>query len=175
MDFNKIKEEALKRAIQNGICKEFAIRIENSQSLDELLDMYIEGIDFSFSTEFLSNNFFRRNCKGNMEHKGIFLDDNPFLENTRDVVCLGDSELTYLANRYSNAELRLKDKTKAKIVAKDKAFIMVDIFDNVEVEVIAHDKSKICVNVYKGAKVLNSKQLDNSYVKIVKKQTKTYK
>lgn len=175
MDFNKIKEEALKRAIQNGICKEWGEKIENSQSLDELLDMYIQGIDFSFSTEFLSNNFFRRNCKGNMEHKGIFLDDNPILENTREVVCLGDSRLTYLGNQYLVSEIRLKDRTKAKIVAKDSAFIMIDIFDNVEVEVIAHDKSKICVNVYKGAKVVNSKQLDNSYVKIVKKQTKTYK
>lgn len=175
MDFNKIKEEALKRAIQNDICKEWEERIRDSQSLDELLDMYIEGIDFSFSTEFLSNNFFRRNCKGNMEHKGIFLDDNPFLENTRDVVCLGDSRLTYLGNQYLVSEIRLKDKSKAKIVAKDSAFIMIDIFDNVEVEIEAYDKSKVCVNVYKGAKVINSKQLDNSYVKIVKKQTKTYK
>ena len=175
MDFNKIKEEALKRAIQNDICKEWEERIRNSQSLDELLEMYIEGIDFSFSTEFLSNDFFRRNCKGNMEHKGIFLDDNPILENTREVVCLGDSRLTYLGNQYLVSEIRLKDRTKAKIVAKDSAFIMVDIFDNVEVEIEAYDKSKVCVNVYKGAKVINSKQLDNSYVKIVKKQTKTYK
>lgn len=173
MDFNNIKIEALKRAKQNEICEEWAVKMENAQTLDDLLDMYIEGVDFSFSTEFLSNDFMRRNLKGKMEHKGIFLDDNPILENTREVVCLGDSRLTYLGNQYLVSEIRLKDRTKAKIVAKDSAFIMVDIFDNVEVEIEAYDKSKVCVNVYKGAKV-TFKELDESYVKISYKNSKTY-
>ena len=61
MDFKYIKKEALKRAIDNDICEEWAARINHTVNVDELLDMYIEGIDFSFSTEFLSNDFFRRN------------------------------------------------------------------------------------------------------------------
>jgi hypothetical protein len=174
MDFKYIKKEALKRAKDNDICEEWAERMNHTVNVDELLDMYIEGIDFSFSTEFLSNDFFRRNLKGHMEHKGIFLDDNPILENVKKIVCLGDSRLNLIGNQYLVSEVFLRDKTKAKIVAKDSAFIMVDIFDDVDLEVIANDSSKVCVNVYKGAKV-SFKQLDDSYVKIVKKKTKTFK
>ena len=98
MDFNNIKIEALQRARQNEICKEWAVKMENAQTLNELLDMYIKGIDFSFSTEFLSNNFMRRNLKGKMEHKGIYLDDSIDLHNQREIVCLGDTRLNYLGN-----------------------------------------------------------------------------
>ena len=66
MDFNNIKIEALKRAKQNEICEEWAVKMENAQTLDELLDMYIKGIDFSFSSEFIS-------CNGSMSDNIQFL------------------------------------------------------------------------------------------------------
>ena len=173
MDFNNIKIEALKRAIQNEICEDWAIKMQNTQTLDELLDMYIKGIDFSFSTEFLSNDFIRRNLKGKMEHKGIYLDDSIDLHNQREVVCLGDTRLSYLGNQFSVSQMYLRDNVKVKIVAKENAFIMIDIFDNVQLEIEASDKANVRVNCYKGAKV-TFKSNDDSYVKISNKDFKTY-
>ncbi|WP_312357351.1 hypothetical protein [Empedobacter sp.] len=174
MDFNNIKIEALKRAKQNEICEEWAVKMENAQTLDELLDMYIKGIDFSFSTEFLSNDFMRRNIKGKMEHKGIFLDDSVDLHNNRDIVCLGDSRLNYLADEFSVTQMYLRDNSKARLVVRDSAFVMIDIFDNVQLEIEASDKANVRVNCYKGAKV-TYKSNDDSYVKISNKDFKTYR
>ena len=173
MDFKDIKIEALKRAKQNEICEEWAVRMENAQALDELLDMYIKGIDFSFSTEFLSNDFMRRNLKGKMEHKGIFLDDSINLHNQRDIICLGDSRLNYLGDQFSVSQMFLRDNVKARLVVRDSAFVMIDIFDNVQLEIEACNKANVRVNCFKGARV-TFKSSDESYVKISNKDTKTY-
>ncbi|MGV0847448.1 hypothetical protein ACTS9T_12885 [Empedobacter falsenii] len=173
MDFNNIKIEVLKRAKRNEICKEAVVKMENVQTLDELLDMYISSIDFSFSTEFLSNDFMRRNLKGKMEHKGIFLDDSIDLHNNREIVCLGDSRLNYLADEFSVAQMYLRDNVKARLVVRDSAFVMIDIFDNVQLEIEASNKANVRVNCFKGAKV-TFKSDDESYVKISNRHTKTY-
>lgn len=173
MDFSTIKIEALKRAKQNEVCEEWAIEMQNSTNLDQLLDMYIKGIDFTFSTEFLSNDFMRRNLKGKMEHKGIYLDETLNIQNQRSIVCLGDTRLNYLGNEYSVSQMYLRDEVKAKLVIKDSAFVMIDIFDNVQLEIEASSKANIRVNCYKGAKVKFT-QLDESYVKVSRKQSKTY-
>ena len=79
----------------------------------------------------------------------------------------------YLGNEFVVSQIYLKDRVKAKIVAKDSAFIMIDIFDNVELEVESYDNAKVCINCYKGAKV-KFKELDKSYIKVSYKLTKTY-
>ncbi|MEG0929907.1 hypothetical protein [Algoriella sp.] len=173
MDFNNIKTEALKRAKQNEIYEDWAVKMENAQSLDELLDMYIKGIDFSFSTGFLSNDFIRRNLKGEMEQKGIFIDDSIDLNNQREVVCLGDTRLNYLGDEFSVSQMYLRDNVKARLIVRDSAFIMIDIFDNVQLEIEASDKANVRVNCYKGAKV-TFKSIDESYVKVSNKHSKTY-
>lgn len=174
MDFKDIKIEALKRAKQNEICEEWAVKMQNAQTLDELLDMYIKGIDFSFSSEFLSNDFMRRNLKGKMEHKGIFLDDSIDLHNQREIVCLGDSRINYLGDQFSVSQMYLRDNVKARLVVRDSAFVMIDIFDNTQLEIEASNKANVRVNCYKGAKV-TFKCSDDSYVKISNKDFKTYK
>lgn len=174
MDFNKLRNEAIQLAVNNEICKEWLEQLKVAPNVDSMLDMYIKGIDFCFSNEYPSNHFMRRNLKGKMEHKGIFLDETISLENNRTVVCLGDSRLNFLGNEYLVSEIFLKDRVKARVVAKDCAFITIDIFDNVELEVEAYDDSKVNIHCYKGAKV-TFKQQNNSYVKVTHKSTKTYK
>lgn len=173
MNFNTIRKELAEQAKNNEICKEWLEQLKVAPNLNSMLDMYIKGIDFCFSNEYPTNGFIRRNLKGNMEHKGIYLDETIDLHNQKTTICLGDSWLNFLGNEYTVSQIYLKDRVKAKIVAKDSAFIMIDIFDNVELEVEAFGEAKVCVNCYKGAKV-KFKELDKSYVKVSYKLTKTY-
>lgn len=173
MDFNNIKKHLHTIALDNGMTEKCNVKYSQISTIDSLLEMYISNIDFCFSNSFPTNGYIRRNLKGKMEHKGIYLDDFIDLHNQREVVCLGDSRLNYLADEFSVTQMYLRDNVKAKIVAKENAFIMIDIFDNVQLEIEASDKANVRVNCYKGAKV-TFKSNDDSYVKISNKDFKTY-
>ena len=56
------------------------------------------------------------------------------------------------------------------IVAKDNAFVMVDVYDNAVVNVIASDRAKVCVN-HHGGKVIQ-KATGDAVVKIREKSNK---
>lgn len=173
MDIKNLRQELAVKAQTNNICKEWLEQLKTAPDLDAMLEMYIKGIDFCFSNKFPTNGFIRRYFKGKMEHKHIYLDETLHLENVRDVVCLGDTRLNYLANQYAVAQIFIKDNCKGRIVVKDSAFVTIDLFDNVELEIEAHNDSKVNINCYKGAKVI-LKEMDNAYAKVHYKQTKTY-
>ena len=173
MDFKSLRNNLAEMAKNNEICNEWYQQLKTAPDMDAILEMYIKGIDFCFSNEFPSNAFIRRYFKGKMEHKHIYLDETVFLENTRDVICLGDTRINFLANQYAVSQIYIKDNCKGKIVVKDFAFVTIDLFDNSEIEIEASGESKVVVNVYKGAKV-NVKELDKTYTKVSYKQTKTY-
>ena len=67
----------------------------------------------------------------------------------------------------------LRDNVKARLVVRDSAFVMIDIFDDVQLEIETSNKANVRVNCFKGAKVTYTSD-DESYVKISNKNTKTY-
>lgn len=173
MDFNKLKKELATQANSKDICKEWLDRINSATSKNDLLQMYVDGIDFCLSTNYPGHSILDTHFKNEMKDFGMFLNQRKNLVNDRKVICHGNSELRFKADNYAVSQLFLKDKTKAVVTVRDRAFVMIDVFDEVDLSIQANDYSKVCVNLYKGAKV-TFKQDDNSYVKVIYKNTKTY-
>lgn len=173
MNLNKIKTALAEDAKANNICSTWLNQLLKAPDFEALFEMYIKGIDFCFSNNFPSNNFIRKYFKGFMESKNIYLDETIYLENTREIVCLGDTRLNYISNQFTVTQIFIKDKCKANIVVQDNAFVMIDAFDEVELDIKSFGNSKVRVNAYLGAKI-TTEQLENSMIKIVNKNSKTY-
>lgn len=173
MDFKQIKYLLAKEAKQKNICSEWHERILNAINKEQLLQLYLDGIDFSLSENYPSNTFLEKNFRDHLEEYNILLNESKALSNQSVVVGLGTSELVYSADEYSVSRVFIKDNTKAIIKASGCSFIMIDVFEGCEVNIVASENSKVCVNAYLGAKHSFNK-LDNSHVKINLKKTKTY-
>ena len=168
---NLIKQLA-KEAKKKGICEDWHLRLKVTDSVEELIDMYIKGIDFCLANNYPSNDFLRKNYKGKIEHRGIYIDDQFNLKNSRFLVSLGNCSGGIEVNGYNVSEVFVKDESSVTIIAKESAFVMVDIFDHASVSVIAHDSARVCINRYGGG--VKQEELNNSSIKIREMNKKTY-
>lgn len=168
-----INRELAKLASDNGICRDWHQRLLETNNIDELLEMYLKGIDFCLSNDYPSNAYIRRHFKGKMEHKGIHLDECFVANNERKIVSLGRCDGIIGISDYNVSEIFAKHKSKLCITAKDNAFVMIDLFDDADIMVNVSGCAKVVVNRYGGLVVHSSSE--TSVVKIIEKHKKTYR
>lgn len=169
----KLSKELAKQAAKFGICQEWHTKLKSLEDKKELIKMYLSGIDFCLSNDYPNNDFIRANFKGFMEDFGVFLDDNIELSNTPKCVALGETTGSIELDGYCVSEIFIKHKSNLNIIAKDNAFVMIDVFDNVKLTCEAYGNAKVCINIY-GNATIESKEHDSGLIKIKDKQKKTY-
>lgn len=171
---NKTAKNLAREAKKKGICEDWHRELSQLTDKEDMVRMYIRGIDFCISNNYPSHDYMRANFKGVMEKFGVFLDDKIDEVNSKIAVCHGTTSgsLTYYG--YAVGEVIIKDRSEITINASDNAFVMVDVFDDAIVDVIASGDAKVCVNRYAGGSVINISKADGAMVKAVKKASKTY-
>lgn len=167
-----LSHELAKQAKKHGICEDWYLTLKNEDNVNAMLEMYIKGIDFCLSNDYPSNHFIEKNFKGKMEKHGIHLDEIINIQNEAKVIALGKTFGTVEITGYVISEIFIKNNSEIVLTVKGNSFVMVDVFDDAKITVFAFDDAKVCVNHY-GGKVHQSLK-DNSQIKIIEKNKKTY-
>ena len=81
----EVNKRLARDAKKKGICEEWYGRLIDTKGKDELIKMYLEGIDFCLSNEYPSNEFIRQHFVGACEAYGVFLDQAITAGNFRHV------------------------------------------------------------------------------------------
>lgn len=167
-----VAKELAKQAKKNGICEEWYKELRKLTDKRAMVDMYIRGIDFCLSNDYPTNDYIREHFKGVMEEKGIFLDDSVNLVNFRYCVALGKTKATIKVTGYKACEVFAKHQSEVNVVAEGDAFVEIDMFDDSTLCVTSAGKAKVHINRYGGT--LRFEQNDDSVIKVVEKDKKTY-
>ena len=167
---NEVTKHLAKAARASGICTPWLNELKTTNDKDALVDMYVRGLDFCLAHDYPSNDFIREHFKGIMEKHGVFLDDAIDLQNQCKCIALGETTGRVVADGYSVVEVWAKHQSSLNIVARNNAFVMVDVYDDAVVNVCATDRAKVCVNRH-GGKVLHN-TTDDAVVKIREKSNK---
>lgn len=169
-----MKEYILNAAQEKGICQPWVELIAGVQGVDELLQMYVDGIDFCLTNNFPSNDDLLRLAGNRLPDYGICVDKQRLaLKNSKFTVLLGESEAHLQSTGFTVSQVFVKHTSFTEVVAVDNAFVVIDCFDNSKVDVTAYDHSKVLVNVYGEAKVSHHMEGD-AVIKIVQKHKNTY-
>jgi hypothetical protein len=87
-------------------------------------------------------------------------------------VCLGATQGHIDVSGFEVCEIFAKHNSELNVVAKDNAFVVIDIFDEAVVSIHASDRAKVCVNHYGGS--ITKDAMGDAIVKIREKNKKTY-
>lgn len=170
MDLNTY---VLARAMQNNICTPWAEKIANAGSVDDLLKMYVAGVDFCLEHNFPSNTDLVSLGGDHINQYGIYVDQTLKLIDRPFVVFLGNSSGTVKYSGFNTAQVFLKHTSSTDIYVQDNASVLIDCFDDSVLNIEVSDYATAFVNVYVGAKV-NYKSSGKGVIKIINKLTKTY-
>lgn len=168
-DINKI---LVKEGLSKDLCKPWALRMEKA-SIDELLQMYVEGVDFCLDNNFPPNEFLKENAGKKLMDYGIMIDEIIKTPNPKWMVMLGRSRCKTDIDSFTVSEIFLKHQSTANLNIKDNAIVTIDCFDDSILVVTSNDSSKVLINVYGNAKVKTF--ANGGEIKIVKKLRATYK
>lgn len=161
-------------AVKEGICDDWATYIKNAKSKDELMEMYVKGIDFCLEHNFPSNSdLLKFGGSTFLSNYGVYVDSIVNLYGGDFIVLLGSCKAKLVYNNYTAGQLFNKANSEMEVVINDNAFIVIDCFDESRAHIRASGNSKVCINIYGNAKVTYT-TADNAIVKIVKKNRPTY-
>jgi len=126
MNVSKVlKEEAVKLGLCVAWTKDWG-----SPTMEQLVDMYINGLDFCILKNYPSNEFIKQYFGDIAEKKGIFTDTKVDLLNPSIAIlngdCTGQIELTGFASR----DIHVRHNSKVKIIVRDNAKAFIRVYDN---------------------------------------------
>lgn len=162
-----------KRGARQGMCLRGQAEMATLTDIDAMIEMFLKDIDFCLANNFPRNEVFRTYGKGIMEKHGVFLDEEAVVEDMPKVVCLGSCNGKTKTTGFNVSEIFVKHDSELNIVAKDNAFVMVDVFDNAQIFVYASDNAKVCVNRY-GNAVVKQYTEGEATIKVEEKNKSTY-
>lgn len=146
MDTKSLNKTLRDEAISLGLCAKWQRMWKDGWDRQELISRYKEGIDFCIKNNFPSNSFIKKNVDRDQLRRNAFLvDDEWSLLNQRCVVMLGDSRSNIRYNGWNPGTVYIRHSSKANIVAKNMAFVIVHLFDEASIECNAEDKASIVV------------------------------
>jgi hypothetical protein len=143
MRTNKI----LSLAKKQDLCREYQEKIKNDSSLENLCLMYFEGDDWAMENDFPDVKVLRE-FKGKSDIYGLHTDFVGVKTNELKAAYFGESKIELSYDKFSVSTLILRHATKAKIIAKDHAILIINILDHAELEIECLDDASVSIFCY---------------------------
>lgn len=170
MTFN---EKIALEAKRCGICREWYGKILNASGIKDLLQLYVDGIDFCLSNEFPGNGMLKEFGADLCPEYGIFVDrQNVELQNPRKLVALGTTSAAATFREYAVGEVFAKHSAEVNVSAQNNSFVVIDMFDESRLTVKAFGNAKVCIHKYGGS--LSTESAQSAVIKVIDKHKTTY-
>lgn len=129
-----------------GLCDRWYNGWDSDAKQDDLLDMMYKGIDFCLKHHWPSNQFLKENGDIKiLRAHGVLVDEKRSALNPSKCLVLGQSDVIIRYNGSTNGVAYLRDNSKVKVSAKNRAFVIIHVFDNVQVEAEQTDSAHLVI------------------------------
>lgn len=142
----RISIELRNKARELGLCNEWFNEWSDTSSKQELIDKYITGIDFALQHHYPTNQYIKDNFELELLRKNnILVDDERNLLNPSVAVILGNTKTKIRVNGLSRSVIYIRDNSVVDIIAKNKSFVIVHLFDNASTIIKTEDTPNVLV------------------------------
>lgn len=171
MELKQLSEQLRTDGTAKGLCQAYRIRISGSRSIEDLVRLFIRGIDFCVINDYPTLEFMRENFKGKSEPYGAYVDDEVDEANLPHCVLNGRCKAFLEYDGYCVSRIYARHDTEGAINVADHAYVTIDAFDHSHLTVaVAGSDAKVLVNVYGDAQV----ECIGSGIEVTKTNKKTY-
>lgn len=155
----KVNEQLRNIAVQKGLCCDWQKEWMRDKSLDELCDMYIDGMEFAIANSYPSNDFLKENFDGIMQRHNIFVDDEVRnLRNPFNCILNGKCDAKVLYDGHGIGKVYARHDTVLDLTVEDFSIVYLEVFDNAKVNIKCSEAAKVFIryNVFdKSCKTMN--------------------
>lgn len=136
MNERDLSEQLKMAAIKLGLCEDWQREWKDNTSKQALIDKYFDGLDFPMRHHWPANDFIKENFEQDLlRSNNILVDDTRSLLNPKETVVLGNSKAIVRVNSHNNSIIYARDNSSVEIIAKNKAFVIVHLFEKANIKV----------------------------------------
>lgn len=149
----KTIQQLKKDGITKGLCRMWQWKLKPGLNVDNLVQLYVKGIDFCISEDFPTLEFMRDNFKGKCEEFGVFIDDEiSDLVDSPDVVLNGHCKAMLRYSGYTVARIFARHNSETAVNVANNAIVTIDAFDDTNLVIAtAGSDAQVLVNLYGNA------------------------
>ncbi len=146
---DKLNRELRDKAVSLGLCRQWQGDWMESKSQQELIEMYVRGIDFCIEHDYPSVDFIKERFDARMLRMNrVFVDEE--VENTGSGVYVLNGKCTGVLrfDRFDVATVYVRHECEVVIEAEELARVFVRVYEGASVTVSRKDAAKVFVRVY---------------------------
>lgn len=152
METKELNKSLRLRARELGLCDKWYDGWDKGSTRQELIDKYLEGIDFCIANDYPKLEFIKAQFPQKLLFvNGIFVDDKVDAVNLKTAVLLGESSGKLYYNGLYTGNVYVRHSSVLQIEAVGGARVFVEVYDNALVTVAADSESKVFVYWHGGS------------------------
>lgn len=129
----------------NGCCDEWLLKIVKS-NIDELLELYRNGMDFNIEHEWISDKLAKELFSPEIRHKhGIYIGENFDGECNNGIYSLKCTKGNMSFERFAVSTIYVFDNSSINVSVSDFSHVFIHVYDTSEVNVTQEDVSKVFI------------------------------
>lgn len=144
--------DILKQAKKAGLCADWQRDFQQDHTMQNLCTKYFEGLDWALENDFPSIETLRE-FKKETEDFGLFTDYDGMISTEmksepNQFAFFGNSTVDIDCTDYSVSEIVIRHNAKARILARENCYVIVNIVDNGEAQIECLDEARVTVYDY---------------------------
>lgn len=143
---DRMKREA--RAL--GLCDQWYSEWKDNSSKDEMIDKFINGIDFCIEHDWPNVNEMKELFQDRMHDHGIYADEQVSLHNCTLSILNGGCRCEARYDGFGSGEIYVRHNSTLDIDVSGLSRVVIDVYDSAFVNVKCDGASKVYVYLYGG-------------------------
>lgn len=139
-----------KEAVSLGLCRKWAEDWKNGTSKDEMVDKFVDGIDFCIKHEWPSTEVMKRDFGDVIHSHGVYVDETVMLFNPGIVILNGSCDATIVCDGFSSSDIYARHGTRLRVLASGFARVSINMYDSCEVTASVKENSKVYAYIHGG-------------------------
>lgn len=141
---DELNRELRSQAVHLGLCNDWQGLWSKGWSKEKMAEMMYRGLDFCLKHHWPSNDFLIKHFDLTFRRgHGIYVNDKCSVNNLKESLILGASEITMRYNGRNHGNLHLRDVAKLRLYAKNVSFVIVHLYEKAIVEAVQSEGAKV--------------------------------
>ena len=147
---DKLNKDLRDAAIRLGLCEEWTDDWSENHNKQELIEMWLRGIDFAISHNYPSNEFIKENFSAELlKENNVFIDSiiREYNLNRIAVTC-GNCEGELIFDGFSSCDVYIRHTSKVHFDVSQFAKVFINLYDDAEITIKQSDIAKVYVYLH---------------------------
>lgn len=144
---DKLNNELKNQAIANGLCEQWTDDWIENRNKQELIDMWLRGIDFAIANDYPTNEFIKEHFEPKLLKENHIYVDSPFhgVNLDKKVVLCGKSDGVLEFDKFSTCDIYVRHECHAHIRASGFSKVFINLYDGANITIKQMEAAKVYV------------------------------